>query len=232
MKTVREKSIFELGQYFEQSIIAHISDADVVTTVENAIKYNMAGVYCWEHEIDIVKPMLAGTGLFLGTGVSFPLGQDAPDIKAFAAEVMYKRGATNIDFVMNHGALREGRFNYVEKEVALIRKAIPEAVIKMIIECCYLTDEQIDFACKVAIENNLNFVKSSTGQFQGPRFDQITRIVDHMHGAGLGAKVAGIKFPRPQNAMVTLLAGVDRIGTQQAVEILDGIAELRERGIF
>lgn len=232
MKTVREKSISELGQHFEQSIISHMSDADVVRTVENAIKYNMAGVYCWDHEIDIVKPMLEGTGLFLGAGFSFPLGQEAPDIKAFAAEAIYKRGVTNIDFVMNHGALREGRFNYVEKEAALIRKAAPKAVFKMIIECCYLTDEQIDLACRIAIENRIDFVKSSTGQFQGPRFDQITRIVDHMHGAGLGAKVAGIKFPRPQNAMVALLAGVDRIGTQQAVEILDGITQLRERGIF
>lgn len=232
MNSVRNKSIHELGQYFEQSIISHMPDEEVPKCVQKAIEYNMAGVYCWDHELDIVKPMLEGNNLFLGSGIAFPLGQDGPDIKAFTAEYLFKRGVTNLDFVMNHGALREGKFSWIEHEVSLIRKAVPEAVLKMIIECCYLSDEQIDFACKVAIENKIDFVKSSTGQFQGPRFDQITRIVDHMHGAGLSAKVAGIKFPHPQNAMVTLLAGVDRIGSQQCVAILDGISELRVRGVF
>ncbi|MEG0750744.1 MAG: hypothetical protein RR998_08015 [Oscillospiraceae bacterium] len=232
MKSIREQSIHELGQYFEQSIISHKSDAEVVTIVENAIKYNMAGIFCREHQIDLIKPMLQGTGLFLGAGFSFPFGQESPAVKAFAAEKLCERGVKTIDFVMDFGALIEGRYSYVEDAAALVRKAAPDAELRMIIECCYLTDEQIDIACRIAAENKLDYIKSSTGQVQGPSFSQMVRIAKNTHEAGMKAKVAGIKFPHAQNAMVTLLAGIDRIGTQQAVTILDGFSELREHGIF
>lgn len=232
MENIREQSIHELGKYFEQSIISHRPTAEVIKVCENAVKYNLAGVYCSAYELPVVKSVLAGTDLFLGMGISFPRGIDLPESKAFIAEKEYDMGITNIDFVMNYRALMEGKVDIVEKEVALIRKAVPDAVLKMIIECCFLTDDQIDIACKIAIRNKVDFVKSSTGQNNGPSFPQICRIVDHMHGAGLRAKVAGVKFPHPQNAMVTLLGGIDRIGSQQCVETLDGIQLLKDRGIF
>ncbi|MBQ9828605.1 MAG: deoxyribose-phosphate aldolase [Lachnospiraceae bacterium] len=232
IQELKEMSIYDMGQFFEQSIISHISDEMAIKKAEDAVKYNMAGLYAPPNLFEIVKPIIEGTGLWLGSGVSFPMGDDFPDIKAFAAEKLFERGATNIDFVMNHGALREGRKNFVEEEVKLIRKAVPDAVLKMIIEVCVLTDDQIDYACDVAIENGIDFVKTSTGQMAGPKFDQMIRVVDKMHAAGLGAKVAGVKAPHPQNAMVTLMAGVDRIGTQNAALILDGFQLLRERGLL
>ena len=229
---IREMSIHDLGKFFEQSIIAHCDDSIAISKAEDAVKFNMAGLYCWPHEIEMLKPILAGTDLWFGGGVAFPLGQEYPDIKADAAKRLWDKGFTNIDFVMNHNALRCGRKEFVEEEVEKMRKAVPDAVLKMIIECCVLTDDEIDYACDVAIRNKIDFVKSSTGQMAGPTFKQMTRIVDNMHAAGLGAKVAGIKAPHPQNAMVTLMAGVDRIGTQNAGIILKGFQELRDRGIF
>ena len=231
-KDIRNMSIKELGQFFEYSIISHIDDEATIKCAEDAVKYNMAGVYCGVHRMQVVKPIIEGTGLFLGAAVSFPWGTEAPAIKAFSAEYLYSQGATNIDFVINHSALRCGRKEFVEEEVKSIRKAAPDAILKMIIEVCNLTDDQIDYVCDLAIENDIDFVKTSTGQFAGPTFDQLTRVVDKMHGAGKRVKVAGIKAPHPQNAMVTLLTGVDRIGTQNAVKILDGFQALRDRGIF
>lgn len=232
MNNVRNESVKELGKYFEQSIIAYADPEKVKKMCADAVAYNMAGVYCSSHEIDAVKSYIEGSGLFLGSAVSFPLGSESPECKAFTADYLVGRGVTNIDFLMNYRALLNGQVDVVEKEVELVRKAAPEAVLKMIIECCYLSDEQIDTACRIAIANRIDFVKSSTGTVAGPTFAQMCRIVDHMHGAGLRAKVAGIKAPRPQNAMVTLLAGVDRIGSQQCVQILDGIQEMRDRGVF
>ena len=232
MSTVREKSIWEMGKYFEQSMISHLPTAKVIETTEKAVKYNMAGVYCKDHELDLVKSIIKGTDLFAGIGISFPFGTDGPKIKAYAAEYLFERGATNLDFVMNYRALIEGKFDIVEEEVERVRKAAPEAVLKMIIECCYLNKEQIDFACDVAIKNRIDFIKTSTGQNAGPTFAQACQIVDRMHAAGLRCKVAGVKAPRPQNAMVYLLTGVDRIGSQGCVEIIEGIQEMRDRGIF
>lgn len=231
-KDVRKLSVHELGQFFELSLISYVSDDDIRKSCEKALAYNLAGVYCSTHELPMVKEFLKGSSLFTGASIAFPRGVNAPEVKAFEAERLIKRGAEHIDFVMNYRALLQGKESIVEEEVALIRQAAPDAVLKMIIECCYLTDEQIDFACQVAIANKIDFVKSSTGQQAGPTFAQACRIADHVHKAGLRAKVAGVKAPRPQNAMVYLLAGIDRIGTQQPFEILDGIDEMRTRGVF
>lgn len=232
MSDVRNLSIKELGQYFELSIIDLQAKEKMAKSINRAADYNLSGIIVPHFLIDYTRELTEGTGLRIGSAVCFPSGADDPSAKALSAEKLAEKKVTDIDFVMNYGALVLGYPELVEQECALIRKAAPNVVLKMILEVCYLTDDQIRTACEIAAANGIDYIKSSTGQVQGPTIEQACLIVDQTKKYGMHSKVAGVKFPRPQNAMAYLLAGIEKIGTQQPFEILDGIQVLRDRGIF
>ena len=232
MREVEKKSIKELGKYFELSVASLLSNEEMFETAKKGVDYNLRVIYVPEFQFDIVKKAIKGSDVLLGGAVSFPLGVDSADTKVIAAKDMKAKGARCIDFVMNHWALRNGMTEVVEKEVKMLREAVPDVELKMIMEVCYLTDDQIKTAIAIAAKNNIDFVKSSTGQFQGPTMEQACLMVDEAKKYGIHTKVAGVKFPRAQNAYAFLKAGIDLIGTQQAFSILDGISLLRERNIM
>ena len=103
---------------------------------------------------------------------------------------------------------------------------------KCILEVCYLSDEEIATASKLVAEAGVEYVKTSSGQFEGPSLEQFLVMREAVRGSSVRLKVAGVKFPRPQNAMVFLLAGADRIGTRAAPEIVDALPTLRDIGML
>jgi len=103
---------------------------------------------------------------------------------------------------------------------------------KMIIEVCYLTDDEIKAACELCIEAGIDWVKSSTGQYAGPTLEQVILMADCCKGTNTRVKVSGVKDPRPQNAYVFLRAGADLIGTRQAPQIIDSFDTMRKIGII
>lgn len=232
MSDVRKESIKELGKHFELSVVSLLSDEEMFAAAKKCVDYNLRVVYVPAFQFETVKKAIKGSDLLLGGAVSFPLGVDSPEAKVLAAKDMADEGVDCIDFVMNHWALRNGQVEVVEREVKMLREAIPNKELKMILEVCFLNDEQIRTAVKIAADNKIEFVKSSTGQFDGPSMEQVCILVDEAKKYGLQTKVAGVKFPRAQNAYAFLKAGIDLIGTQQALNILDGIQLLRDRDIL
>lgn len=232
MSDIRKKSIMELGKHFELSVISLMTQEQLMNTMQKALEYNLHAVFVPSFLVPSMKKVFAGTDMKVATAISFPLGSDEPESKAIGAKVVTEKGADEIDFVMNFPALAMGHPEIVERECRMIRENAPGITLKMILEVCYLKDAQIREAVKIAADTGINFVKSSTGQIQGPTFEQVCVMVDEAKKYGLHTKVAGVKFPRPQNAMTFLCAGVERIGTQDPFDILDGIQILRDRGIF
>ncbi len=167
----------------------------------------------------------------IGTGIAFPLGSTPAVVKAFEVEDAVRRGCTAVDMVMNIGALKSGQHSAVAEELRLFKQAAGDAVTKCILEVCYLTDEQIATASKLVAEAGIDYVKTSSGQFQGPTLEQFLVMRDAVQDSPVRLKVAGIKFPRPQNAMVFLRAGADRLGTRAAPEIVDALDTLRSIGL-
>ena len=102
--------------------------------------------------------------------------------------------------VMNIGALKSGQYAAVAEELRAFKAAAGEAVTKCILEVCYLTDEEIASGSKLVAEAGIDFVKTSTGQFEGPSLEQFLVMRDAVRDAPVRLKVAGVKFPRPQNA--------------------------------
>lgn len=232
MNNVKKETLKELGKHFELSVVSPLTNEAMLEVTKKSIEYNLRGVYSPTFQLELVKEALKGSGLKLGGAVSFPLGADTAEAKAFIAKDQADKGVDFLDFVINYWALRAGMVEVVEKEVKMIREAVPNIELKMILEVCFLTDEQIITACKIAADNHIDVVKSSTGQYDGPTMEQACLIVDECKKYGMKSKVAGVKAPRPQNAYAYLCAGIDYIGTQQAFDILDGIVLLREREIF
>jgi deoxyribose-phosphate aldolase len=232
MSNVREENIKELGKHFELSVVSLLSDDELVAAAKKSVEYNMRAVYVPAFQLNIVKEAIKGSDLLLGGAVSFPLGVDSPKAKVTAAQELVDAGVDCIDFVMNHWALRNGMPEIVEEEVKMLREALPDKELKMILEVCTLNDEEIKTAVRIAGENNIDFVKSSTGQYQGPSMEQVCLMVDEAKKYGLRTKVAGVKLPRAQNAYAFLKAGIEVIGTQQAFNILDGIDLLRDRDVM
>jgi deoxyribose-phosphate aldolase len=180
----------------------------------------------------IVRDELAGfDDVEIGTGIAFPFGIATAAVKAFEVEEAVGRGCTAVDMVMNIGALKSGDHQVVAEELRLFKQAAAGTVTKCILEVCYLTDEEISTASKMVAEAGIDFVKTSSGQFEGPSMKQFLVMREAVRDAPVRLKVAGVKFPRPQNALVFLRAGADRIGTRAAPEIVDALDMLRSIGL-
>jgi len=180
----------------------------------------------------VVAEELAGTDIEVGTGISFPFGSQTAAVKAFETAQAVRLGCTAVDVVMNIGALKDGDHRAVREELDAFVKAAGEAVTKCILEVCFLTDEEIAAGCELVAEAGVQYAKTSSGQFDGPSLEQFLLMRDTLAGADVKLKVAGVKFPRPQNAYVFLLAGADRIGTRAAPEIVDAFDKLRDLGLI
>lgn len=167
----------------------------------------------------------------IGTGIAFPFGSAPAAVKGLEVEDAVRRGCTAVDMVMNIGALKSGDCRAVAGELRVFKQAAADAVTKCILEVCYLTDEEIATASKLVAEAGIDFVKTSSGQFDGPSLEQFIVMRDAVRDAPVRLKVAGVKFPRPQNAVVFLRAGADRIGTRAGPEIVDSLPMLRDIGL-
>ncbi len=180
----------------------------------------------------IVKEELAGMNeVEIGTGIAFPFGSTPANVKAFEVEDAVRRGCTTVDMVMNLGALKDGDHRAIAEELTLFRKAAGDAVTKCILEVCYLTDEEIATGCKLIAETGIQYAKTSSGQFEGPSMRQFLVMRETLKDAPVKLKVAGVKFPRPQNAFAFLHAGAQRIGTRAAPEIVDALDMMRQIGL-
>ncbi|AYO31706.1 deoxyribose-phosphate aldolase [Biomaibacter acetigenes] len=180
----------------------------------------------------IIKEELAVTDVEIGTGIAFPFGSAPSTVKAFETEDAVRRGCTAVDMVMNIGALMDKRYDVIRQELKDFKNAAGSAVTKCILEVNFLKDEDIVAACKLIAECGIQFAKTSSGQFEGPSLEQFLLMRDTLAGTGVKLKVAGVKFPRPQNAYVFIMAGADRIGTRAAPEIVDSLDKMREIGVI
>jgi deoxyribose-phosphate aldolase len=198
-----------------------------------ARRYRFAAFYSSSaYWTPVVKEELAGCDdIEIGTGIAFPFGTAPASVKAFEVEDAVKRGCTAVDMVMNVGALKDKRHEVVREELRLFKVAAGSAVTKAILEVCYLTDEEIAAGCRLIGEAGLVFAKTSTGQFEGPSLEQFLVMKEALRGTGVRLKVSGVKFPRPQNALVFIRAGAERIGTRAAIEIVEALETLQKAGL-
>lgn len=224
----------QVAKLFDFSVLPkNTQEADIRKGCALTRQYRFAAFYSASaYWTPIVVEELAGyPDIEIGTGIAFAWGAAPSEVKAFEAQDAVRRGATALDMVMNVGALKDGHYDVVLEELKDFVKAAEASVTKAILEVGFLSDEEIATGCKLIAEAGVQFAKTSTGQFEGPSLEQVLVMKDTLTGTDVKLKVAGVKFPRPQNAYVFLMAGVDRIGTRDAPAIVDALDQLRELGI-
>ena len=120
-----------------------------------------------------------------------------------------------------------------EELIENFKKAAAGALTKVILEVCFLTDDEIATGCsRLIAEVGLDYAKTSSGQFDGPSMEQFLVMKEALKGTDVRLKVSGVKFPRAQNAFAFILAGAELIGTRAAPEIIDGMDMLRKIGMI
>ena len=152
--------------------------------------------------------------------IGFPFGATLPEVKIYEAIEAGLNGADELDIVLNIGSLKSGDRQSVAKELEGIIAATPEAVHKIIIETCYLDDEEKKRVCEIIMKSGAEFIKTSTGF--GPAGAEIkdVKLLKSMAGEKIGIKAAG-GIRTLKDLVAFLDAGATRIGTSSGVEIIN-----------
>ena len=151
--------------------------------------------------------------------VGFPPGATSHKVKAQEAAWAVQEGATEVDMVIDIGAAKEGRFDDVEADIAGVVAASKPAIVKVILEVCYLTEDEIVSCCKAAVQAGAHFVKTSTGFGDGGATVEAVSLMRKTVGPDIGVKAAGgIRTAKDALAMVE--AGANRIGCSAGLAIM------------
>lgn len=222
-----------IGKLFDYSVLPKNTDEkDIRQGCRDAVKYNCASFYAsspfW---LPVMKEELNGSDVLPAAAINFPFGTSTPSVKAFEIEEAIKLGARSVDTVMNIGALKDGKYDVIKEELRLFKEAAGDALTKYILEVAFLTNEEIRIACELAAEIGIDYAKTASGQFDGPSMDQFLIMKKTLEETDIKLKVAGVKFPRPQNAYCFIMAGAELIGTRAAPEIIDALDKMRAIGI-
>ena len=193
---------------------------DIKNLCNDAIKYHFASVCVNPCYVSLAKELLDGTTVNVGTVVGFPLGANTIRTKEMEALIAVEDGADEIDMVINIGALKNGDHDYVRNEIEDIMAAVDGKVLKVIIETCYLTDEEIGKITEICNDTYVNFIKTSTGYgTRGVSLDDIDIINAHKNDILEIKASGGIRSIDMVDALIQ--KGVTRIGVSN-IDFLKG----------
>lgn len=209
-----------LNKYIDHTILkATASSADVQKLCEEAIEHEFYSVCVNGCYVADAKHLLQGTDVKVAAVVGFPLGAMTTASKVFEAKEAIENGASEIDMVINVAKLKEGEFDYVENEIRLIKEAIGDNVLKVIIETCYLTDEEKVKACELSLVAKADFVKTSTGFGTGGATYEDVKLMKSVVGDNAKVKASGgVRDKETAQKYVDL--GAERLGTSSGIEIV------------
>jgi deoxyribose-phosphate aldolase len=173
--------------------------------------------------IPLVAAELSGSPVNACAVIGFPLGANDGRIKAAEAELAVAQGAAEVDMVIQIGALKAGRLAEVEQDIRGVVQAAGAALVKVIIETCFLTDAEKATACRLAASAGARFVKTSTGFGSGGATAADVRLMRATVGAALGVKASG-GIRSLADILAMLEAGASRIGTSAGMEIVAQVA--------
>ncbi|KPK68244.1 deoxyribose-phosphate aldolase [candidate division TA06 bacterium SM23_40] len=211
----------DLARLIDHTLLrADATQSDVERVCDEAIQWGFAAVCVNPWYVKLAKRELAGSSTKVCTVAGFPLGATLSAVKAHEAELAVSEGAQEIDMVMNLGALKSGLSDVVSDDIrAVVVSAGPSAIVKVIIEACYLTDEEKVLACRLIQESGADFVKTSTGFGTGGATVEDVRLMRRSVGPELGVKAAGGIADR-RTALSLVEAGATRIGSSRSLAIV------------
>lgn len=208
----------EILSHIDHTVLKAVTtEKDIDALCEEALKYGTASVCIPPSYVKYAKEKYPK--LNICTVIGFPLGYNTSAVKVFETEQAIKDGADEVDMVVNLGDVKNGHFDRVTAEIAALKKAAGSKVLKVIIETCYLTDEEKIELCRCVTDGGADYIKTSTGfGTAGAKIEDIRLFKEHI-GKNVKIKAAGGVKTREDLEMF-LNEGCDRIGTSSAVKIL------------
>lgn len=195
------------------------SEADIRQLAEDALHYGFRTVCSDSRHIPLLAGIVAGSEVVVCSIAGFPLGTAHGSVKAFEAERAVELGAGEVDMVLSVADVLAGELDRVESEIRLVRDAIPESILKVIIECGLLSDDQKRAAARAVVGAGADFVKTSTGFGHGGATVADVALLRSEVGPDFGVKASGGIRNRDQ-AESLLKAGANRLGTSAGVAIV------------
>jgi deoxyribose-phosphate aldolase len=203
---------------------ATASERQLKELCAEARKFGFFSVCVNPYWVPLCVKELNGSGIVVCSVVGFPLGANAPSVKAEETRVAVQQGAREVDMVINVGAVKSGDWKTVESDIRGVVEAADKTPVKVIIETCYLTDEEKVKACEAAMAAGARFVKTSTGFGTGGASPEDIKLIRKVVGEKLRIKAAG-GVRTYHDAIQMLDAGADRIGASSGVAIVSELPE-------
>lgn len=210
----------EYNKFIDNTVLkADATIEDIRKLCEESKTYDFKSVCINPCFIKSAKEFLKGSDVLICTVIGFPLGSMTTEAKVFEAQDAIKKGADEVDMVINISMLKDKQYDYVKKEIEEIKKAVGKFTLKVIIECCLLTDEEKVIACKLAKEAGADFVKTSTGFSKWGAKKEDIKLMRETVGPVMGVKAAG--GVRTHEEMLEMIEnGATRIGTSSGAKLM------------
>jgi deoxyribose-phosphate aldolase len=195
--------------------------AQIEQLCAEARQYHFASVCVQPIWVELAAELLAGSPVLTCTVCGFPQGASLPSVKLFETLAAVRQGAQEVDMVINVGALKDTNTQLVHDEIQALADACHNgrAHLKVIIECCLLTDDEKKLACELSVRAGADFVKTSTGMSSGGAKVEDVRLMRAVVGPKIGVKAAG-GIRTSKDALAMIDAGANRIGASASVAIV------------
>jgi len=218
----------QINKFIDHTLLKAFATSDEIRKLcEEAKKYNFKSVCVNPVYVSLAKECLEGSDVLVCTVIGFPLGANTKEIKAFETIDAIKNGADEIDMVINIGKAKEHDYTYIEDEIKMVVAASTGKTTKVIIETCYLNDEEKMNCCLAAKKAKATFVKTSTGFGTGGATANDIRLMRETVGPDMGVKASGgIRNLDDLELMVE--NGATRIGASSGVAIMENSSSKNE----
>lgn len=212
----------ELNRYFDHTLLkAEATSDQVLKLCDEALEYHFASVCVNPAFVPLAAGKVAGSDVKVCTVIGFPLGANEPAVKAMEAALAVDEGAEEVDMVINIGKAKEKDFAYIQEEIAKVKQASREALLKVIIESSALSDDEIIGCCKAAMAAKADYVKTSTGFHKtGGASAHAVSLMRQTVGETMGVKASG-GIHSLAEAQEMIEAGASRIGCSASVAIME-----------
>lgn len=217
-----------IAGYIDHTLLKpEATTTDLLNLCREAVRYRFAAVCVNPYQVGFASKQLRHSPVKVSAVVGFPLGATTATVKSFEAAGAVADGAGEIDLVMNIGAFKDGRWEYVLEELTAVVQVACGRPVKVIIETGLLTDAEKDTACRLARRAGARFVKTCTGFGPGEATVADIYLMKRAAGPGVGVKASG--GIRTRRAVLELLAaGATRIGTSSGVAVMEEKGNARD----
>lgn len=216
-------SLENLANMIDHTLLkAYVKDEDFLTLCKQADDYGFKMVAINPAAVRVCAEALKDSPVHVGAAIGFPLGQTTLECKVFETEDAIAKGADEIDYVINIVQLKNKNYEYIQEEMQKIKDicAKNKVICKVILETCYLTEEEIVKVCQIAKEVRPDFVKTSTGFGTNGATPEHVRLMKETVGDGVAVKAAG-GMRDLDSALAMVEAGATRLGTSAGITIIE-----------